>query len=102
MCRRTEIARISRELPFHVKRQLICCRNSKENKRNIWICGGASIVNQVLQAHMADEITVSVMPVLLGDGIRLFDKKEFDEKLKLISTRCCNGIVDLTYQMRTE
>ena len=74
----------------------------EEQKRNIWICGGASIVNQVLQAHMADEITVSVMPVLLGDGIKLFDKKEFDQELKLISTRSYNGIVDLTYQMRTE
>lgn len=74
----------------------------EEQKRNIWICGGASVVNQVLQAHMADEITVSVMPVLLGDGIRLFDKKDFEQKLKLISTRCYNGIVDLTYQMRTE
>ena len=74
----------------------------EEQKRNIWICGGASIVNQVLQAHMADEITVSIMPVLLGDGIRLFDKKEFDQVLKLISTRSYNGIIDLTYQMRTE
>ena len=51
---------------------------------------------------MADEITVSIMPVLLGDGIRLFDKKEFDQVLKLISTRSYNGIIDLTYQMRTE
>ena len=74
----------------------------EEQKRNIWICGGASIVNQVLQAHMADEITVSVMPVLLGDGIRLFYKKEFNQNLKHIYTRNYNGIVDLTYQMRTE
>ena len=74
----------------------------EEQKRNIWICGGASIVNQVLRARLADEITVSVMPVLLGDGIRLFDKKEFEQKLELISNRSYNGIVDLTYQMRTE
>lgn len=49
---------------------------------------------------MADEITISVMPVLLGDGIRFFDKNEFNQELKFISTRSYNGIVDLTYQMR--
>lgn len=72
----------------------------KETKKDIWICGGASIVNQVLQAQMADEITISVMPILLGEGIKLFEEKELSQKLKLVSTRSYNGIVDVTYQMR--
>lgn len=38
----------------------------KEQKRKFRICGGASAVNPVLRAHMADEITVSVIPVLHG------------------------------------
>ena len=49
---------------------------------------------------MADEITISVMPILLGEGIKLFEEKELSQKLKLVSTRSYNGIVDVTYQMR--
>lgn len=73
-----------------------------EKKKNIWICGGAAIVNQVLQAHMADEITVSFIPALIGQGIRLFDENELNQRLKFISTRSYNGIVDLTYEIQKE
>ena len=73
-----------------------------KQKKSIWICGGASIVNQALQAHTVGEITVSVMPVLLGGGIKLFDESGLGQRLKLISTRSYNGVIDLTYQMRVE
>src|SRR5574344_2829369 len=66
--------------------------------KTIWICGGADLVSQVLEARLADEITVSVMPILLGDGIKLFTPKDIGQKLKLISTQSFNGIVDLTYR----
>ncbi len=35
--------------------------------------GSASIVQQCLQAGLLDEIQVDLVPVLLGDGVRLFD-----------------------------
>jgi dihydrofolate reductase len=35
--------------------------------------GGTSIVRQCLQAGLLDEIHIHLAPVLLGDGIRLFD-----------------------------
>jgi dihydrofolate reductase len=35
---------------------------------------GASVAHQCLDAGMLDEILVSVVPVLLGDGARLFDQ----------------------------
>jgi dihydrofolate reductase len=35
---------------------------------------GASVAHQCLDAGMLDEILVSVVPVLLGDGVRLFDQ----------------------------
>jgi dihydrofolate reductase len=34
---------------------------------------GASVIQQVLRAGLADELHVEVMPVLLGAGLRLFD-----------------------------
>lgn len=35
---------------------------------------GASVARQCLDAGMLDEILVSIVPVLLGDGVRLFDR----------------------------
>ena len=37
----------------------------------VQVIGGASTANQVLNAGLADELRVDVMPVLLGDGLRL-------------------------------
>jgi dihydrofolate reductase len=35
--------------------------------------GAASLVQQCLRAGVLDEVHVDVVPVLLGDGVRLFD-----------------------------
>jgi dihydrofolate reductase len=35
--------------------------------------GAASLVQQCLKAGLLDEVHVDVVPVLLGDGVRLFD-----------------------------
>ena len=39
-------------------------------------CLGVSVVRQLLLAGLVDELTVDVMPVLLGSGKRLFDDPE--------------------------
>lgn len=41
--------------------------------REVTIVGGASTVQQSLRAGLADEVHVDIMPVLLGDGLRLFE-----------------------------
>ncbi len=69
---------------------------SSEGK-DIWICGGASIVNQLLKENLIDKITLSVIPVLLGDGIKLFERNNNITKFKLTSTCKYNGVIDLSY-----
>ncbi|MFB7086782.1 dihydrofolate reductase family protein [Streptomyces sp. NPDC056296] len=41
--------------------------------RNVDIAGGASTVRQYLGAGLIDELQLHVVPVLLGDGLRLFE-----------------------------
>ena len=41
--------------------------------RDVWLAGGASVVNQYLAAGLVDEIDVSIAPLILGAGARLFD-----------------------------
>lgn len=72
---------------------------SKDGK-NIWICGGANIVRQLMKDDLLDQFYISVIPIILGSGIRLFDNTEKEIKLKLLKTQTYNGITDLIYIRR--
>lgn len=72
----------------------------QQNGKAIWLCGGADIIDQALKAGIVDELTISILPTLLGDGIRLFRTNESSKSLRLISHRSYNGIVDLVYQTK--
>jgi dihydrofolate reductase len=42
--------------------------------KDVAIGGGANTVDQFLEAGLVDELQVHVVPVLLGGGVRLFDR----------------------------
>jgi dihydrofolate reductase len=42
-------------------------------EKDVAIAGGASVAQQYLKAGLLDEIQIHVAPVLLGDGVRLFE-----------------------------
>jgi dihydrofolate reductase len=44
--------------------------------KDIWLAGGASVVNQYLAAGLVDDIDISIAPVILGAGERLFEGLE--------------------------
>jgi len=39
----------------------------------VQVVGGPTLIRQLLDAGLADELRIDVMPVLLGSGLRLFD-----------------------------
>ena len=41
--------------------------------KDVLVAGGGSVVQQCLAAGLLDEIQIHVAPVLLGDGVRLFE-----------------------------
>lgn len=77
--------------------QLIRELKSKSGK-NIFIDGGAEIVNELLNHHLIDEYIISVIPILLGGGTRLFKDGRPQQQLKLIqSLSFPKGLVQLHY-----
>lgn len=72
----------------------------KKTGKDIWICGGADVVCQLMKQQLIDRYHLSVIPTILGDGVRLFSKVEEPHKLKLIKTESYNGIVDVIYEKR--
>lgn len=67
---------------------------------DIWICGGAKIVNPLIASDMIDRYCISIIPTILGDGVRLFSTHDIEHKLSFVSSREYNGIVDLVYKRR--
>jgi dihydrofolate reductase len=41
--------------------------------KNVAVAGGGTLLRQVLAAGLLDELELHIVPVLLGDGMRLFD-----------------------------
>lgn len=71
-----------------------------QDGKDIWICGGAELAGQLMQADLIDRYYISVIPTILGEGIRLFGKMEKERKLSLVGTQNYNGIVELIYERR--
>lgn len=91
----TEQIRFTNVNPVDLLKKL----KSKDGK-DIWICGGANLVQQLMRNDIIDQYYISVIPTLLGSGIRLFENIDKEIKLKLLKTQAYNGIVDLIYVRR--
>jgi dihydrofolate reductase len=69
--------------------------------KDIAIGGGADIVRQSLAAGIIDEIRLHLVPVLLGDGVRLFDDAaKAPTELATTSVDQADGVVHLRYRVR--
>lgn len=69
-----------------------------KNSKNIWLLGGASLVDEFLKHDLIDEYIITIIPILLGDGISLFKENREEEKLKLIKVNNFSlGVVQLHY-----
>lgn len=67
--------------------------------RDVYIDGGRTI-QAFLRAGLIDELTVSVAPILLGGGRRLFGDLDRDLRLIVLGTHATeDGLVRTTYEM---
>lgn len=67
--------------------------------KDIYCDGGAEVINELLKHDLIDELTISIIPVLLGHGTRLFHDGRPEQNLQLISTQNYDtGLVQLRYR----
>jgi dihydrofolate reductase len=68
--------------------------------KGIFCDGGATLVNALLREKCFDELIISYVPVLLGEGIRLFNDSRPAQELKLLSSRAYpSGLLQVHYQV---
>jgi dihydrofolate reductase len=69
--------------------------------RTIWFVGGGLVSGECLRLGLADEIRYSILPILIGEGIRFFEKLDRDVALHLAEVKAYkNGVVELCYEVR--
>lgn len=73
--------------PLGIERALELAREAAGGK-DVALAGGAEAIQQYLAAGLLDELTLTVSPVLLGSGTRLFDERAATAELDL------DGVVD--------
>jgi len=72
-----------------------------EEGKNIFCDGGAEVVNELIINNLIDEFIISVIPILVGNGIKLFKDGRPEQKLKLISTKSFDtGLVQLHFERK--
>jgi dihydrofolate reductase len=69
--------------------------------QDVWLAGGASVANQYLAAGLVDEIDLSISPLILGAGERLFEGVDLGA-LDLDQIRAVDapGVTHIKYAVR--
>ena len=66
--------------------------------RAVWVVGGGNVASQFADVGLLDEVLVTVVPVVLGDGKPLFDRRLPGGPMQLEGTRTFDtGMVELRY-----
>jgi dihydrofolate reductase len=74
----------------------------KPKYKNVWVVGGSVITGEFIRLKLTDEIRVSILPIILGDGLPFFDHIGLEQALHLKdATAYKNGMVELCYEIKT-
>jgi dihydrofolate reductase len=93
---RKNIEFYSGDLNKLVKEQLI-----NRNYKNVWLVGGAMLAKEFIRLKLADQIRLSILPIILGAGTPFFDHIGQEQTLHLQDvTAYKSGMVELCYEIR--
>jgi dihydrofolate reductase len=67
--------------------------------KDVFIGGGADVINEYLAAGLIDELELHVAPILLGAGARLFDGVGPNLKLEALRVIEAPGVAHLKYRV---
>lgn len=70
--------------------------------KDIWLMGGAEILDAFLQERAVDELIITVIPLLLGSGIPLFRNGQPEQQLRLLKVEELGEMVHFHYQLKDE
>ncbi|MFZ9956896.1 MAG: dihydrofolate reductase family protein [Flavobacteriales bacterium] len=67
-------------------------------EKDIWLVGGSQLLTTFINDEILDEMIITIIPKIIGDGIPLFTNKTKETNWKLVDTKSFDtGVVNLTY-----
>lgn len=82
------------DLPTLVNQQL------KAIYKNVWVAGGAMLATAFIKHNLAHQIRVSILPILLGQGLLFFKPLAQEHQLQLLESKAYNnGMIELCYEI---
>jgi dihydrofolate reductase len=67
---------------------------------DLWVVGGGNVASQFAEAGLLDEVRATVVPVVLGAGKPLFERRVGGEPMRLIGVAPKrNGMIELAYEL---
>lgn len=76
----------------------IVAQLAAEGRQHLYIDGGATI-QQFLRAGLIDDLTITFIPLLLGEGISLFGSLGMERSLQVLSVHSASsGLVQVRYR----
>jgi dihydrofolate reductase len=68
-------------------------------EKEVWVMGGADVIRQALRAKEVEELSISIAPVVLGGGKRLFEGFEESFELEHVRVRQSPFATHITYRV---
>lgn len=100
---RTERPKIGRTTFYTGNLTELVQQLKSESGLNIYCDGGAEIINELLQHDLIDELIISIIPVLVGNGTRLFKDSRPEQELEFMSAKSFDtGLIQLYYKRKRQ
>lgn len=72
----------------------------KPTYKNVWVVGGAKLAKDIIRQKLANEIRISILPIILGEGLLFFNHIGQEQALHLKDTKAYkNGMIELCYEI---
>lgn len=98
---RTETASVGRTIFYTGNLTELVNRLKSGKGKNIYCDGGAEVINELMKSDLIDEFIISVVPILVGAGTRLFQDNRPEQELELINTKKFDtGLTQLHYRRK--
>lgn len=96
---RTERPKLGRTTFYQGNLPDLINRLKLEDGKNIYCDGGAEVINELLKYDLIDDLIISVIPILLGSGTRLFKDGRPEQTLEFIKAKTFEkGLAQLHYR----
>lgn len=77
-------------------------KNLKKNKqKDIWLFGGGNLIKYFRENNLVDEYIITIIPIMLGVGKRLYHATFDNSELELLQVEKCKNIIQLHYKCKS-